>query len=113
MLLKLALLHEQAEDWEQALSAYEKASALDNQSIQAYGGIARILEQKEDYFRAIIAYRGFIELAPQNPYGYHRLGVILKKRGRNEEAEAMLKKAQTIYQQQDNQEGLAAIKEEL
>lgn len=109
----MGMVYEQTQDWENALQAYEKASALDNNFLQAYGGIARILEQKEDQFGAIVAYRRFLELAPQNPYGYHRLGLLLKARGRNQEAQEMLSRALTIYQQQGNNEAVAQVQKEL
>ena len=113
VILKMAMVYEQQKDWDNALKAYQEASILDNKSIQAYGGTARILEQKQDYFRAIVAYRRFIELAPLNPYGYHRLGLLLKERGRKPEAKEMLEKAKNIYQQQGKLESVAQVQKEL
>jgi tetratricopeptide (TPR) repeat protein len=113
VVLKMAMVYEQQKDWDNALSSYQKASGLDNKSIQASGGTARILEQKQDYFRAIVAYRRFIELAPENPYGYHRLGLLLKDRGRKPEAKEMLEKAKSIYQQQGKLEKVAEVQKEI
>ncbi len=113
IILKMGIIYEQLENYPLALSAYEKASALDNKSLIAYGGIARILEKQESDFQAIIAYRRFIELSPNNPYGYHRLGLLLQKRGRNGEAETILKQAQSLYQVQGKLEKVAEIQKKL
>jgi tetratricopeptide (TPR) repeat protein len=113
LILKMAVVYEKLEMLPKALSYYQKASALNNNLLEAYGGIARILERQDQEFQAIIAYRRFIELAPTNPYGYHRLGLLLQKRGRNSESKEMLVKAKDIYQQQGKLEKVAEIQKKL
>lgn len=59
---------------------------------------------RQDYLRAVVAYRRLTEIAPKNPAGYYGLGMALKARNRNNEAIASLNRALELYQEVENTE---------
>jgi tetratricopeptide (TPR) repeat protein len=72
-------------------------------------GIGDILFQKRAYLPAIVAYRRVTQLAPENPVGFHRLGIALQSRERRREAITAWQSALNLYEQQGNQLGAKTI----
>jgi len=56
-----------------------------------------------------VAYRRLVELSPQNPEALYELGLALQGRDRLDEAIATFEQALTLYQQQNNAEGIAKV----
>uniref|UniRef100_A0ACD5GX01 Tetratricopeptide repeat protein n=1 Tax=Desertifilum tharense IPPAS B-1220 TaxID=1781255 RepID=A0ACD5GX01_9CYAN len=75
--------------------------------------IADILTQQQDYLLAIVAYRKLIELAPNNPQAYYRLGLALQTRERRLEAREALEKARDLFRAQNQADGVRQVEEAL
>ena len=85
-----------------ALTEYQQALRLRADSAPALEGKGKIYLAKQDYFKAIIAFRRLTEIAPNNPSGYQNLGVALKARNRKQEAIAALNQALKLYKSEGN-----------
>lgn len=64
-----------------------------------------LLYNEAVYGIAVLAYRRATELEPQNPKGFHRLGLALQGRAREIEAQSAWETAQDLYRRQGNENG--------
>ncbi|MGB0564529.1 MAG: tetratricopeptide repeat protein, partial [Spirulinaceae cyanobacterium] len=64
-----------------------------------------LLYRQEVYSVAILAYRRATQLDPNNPAGFHRLGLALEGRSRSIEAESAWEMAMNLYRRQGNEIG--------
>ncbi|MGC1248805.1 MAG: tetratricopeptide repeat protein, partial [Spirulinaceae cyanobacterium] len=75
--------------------------------------IGKIMLDQENYLMAIIAFRRYAELAPDNPDAHYNLGVALHNRSRDREAKESLETALRLYRSQNNEEGIKETKKML
>ena len=85
-----------------ALTDYQQAARLRSDSATAFEGMGKIYLAKQDYFQAILAFRRLTEISPNNPSGYHNLGIALKARNRNQEAITAFNQALKLYKKKGN-----------
>lgn len=62
-----------------ALSTFQKVIQIDPENSQAYYYLARLLEKKENYKDAIVAYNRSLQAEYQISKSHLRLGILLKK----------------------------------
>ncbi|MGB5636216.1 MAG: tetratricopeptide repeat protein [Waterburya sp.] len=93
----------QAEKYDLALAEYQWAARLKPDFIPAIEAVGKVYLAQQNYFRAIIEFRRLTEIAPENPMGYHNLGIALKARNKNEEAITALNQALKLYQSNGKQ----------
>jgi Flp pilus assembly protein TadD len=96
--LKIGILLEKQQRFEEALAVYRRASFLEPNSLEARAGIGRVYLAREDYLGAIIAYEDLARLAPDNPDIYFNLARAYTGRGRKGEARETFAKARTLYE---------------
>jgi tetratricopeptide (TPR) repeat protein len=101
------------ERWNDALIAYKRAASLKSDLSEARFAIGEIYLLQSDYISAIIAYRDYVNLMPNDPAGYYGLGKALAARDRTSEAIANLEKARSLYQQQGKQKEAAIVEKTL
>ncbi|MCX8026751.1 MAG: tetratricopeptide repeat protein, partial [Thermodesulfovibrionales bacterium] len=75
---------------------------VDNLNIDTYFLLASIAEEKRDYQRAEDAIRKIIYINPNHPIAYFRLGNLLIRSGRTEEAKKAFSTALTLFQTVDD-----------
>jgi Flp pilus assembly protein TadD len=97
------ILYQQGE-LDRALAEYQWATRLKPDDQSAIEGTGLIYLAQQNYYRAIVDFRRLTELAPNNPRGYHNLGLALKGRNRDKEAIAALEQASKLYKNDGNQE---------
>jgi tetratricopeptide (TPR) repeat protein len=107
--LKIGILLEKQERFDEALPFYRRAVSLQPQSLEAQAGIGRIHLARKDYLAAIIAYQDLAEIAPNNADVYLNLGRAYAGRGRKREAEEAFKQARAVYALKNNQSGLEEV----
>jgi len=107
--LKIGILLEKQERFDEALPFYRRAVFLQPQSLEAQAGIGRIHLARKDYLAAIIAYQDLAEIAPNNADVYLNLGRAYAGRGRKREAEEAFKQARAVYVLKNNQSGLEEV----
>jgi len=74
------------ERWEEAISAYQNAIALDSSYSWSYNSLADALVKLERWEEAIPAYQNAIKNNPQFPWSYYNLGEVLTQLENWEEA---------------------------
>jgi len=97
------------EQWDDALIAYKRAAILKNDLAEAHLAIGEIHIRRQDYLSAILAYRDYIRIAPNDPTGYYGLGKALASRDRKSEAIENLEKARDLYKQQRKTEEVKQV----
>ncbi len=95
------ILYQQGE-FNAALAEYQQAARLSSNALDAIAGLGKTYLAQKNYLQAIINFRNLIEIEPNNPRGYHNLGIALKARNRNSEAIAVLNQAIALYKHEDN-----------
>lgn len=101
----------QQQKYDDALVEYKAASKLETNSPEAVEGKGRIYLAKKNYLRATSEFRRMTLDYPNNPVGYHYLGIALQARKRENDALSALVEAQQIYQVQNNVEAVEEITE--
>lgn len=97
LLFKLASLLNKIKKPEKAVGYYEKALELDKVKSPWHFALANCYEQLEDYENAAKSYTNAIERQEKHrPGNYRRLGYVLNKLGRTEEALAAYEEAEAF-----------------
>jgi len=107
--LKTGQVLEKESQWSEALQLYQQAGQKQPQSLEIKAAIARVLLSQEDYGAAAIAFQALVNREPNNADFYYGLGLALQKEERTEEAQPYLQKAQQLYRQHNNVEGLKKV----
>jgi len=88
--VRLANLHREAGQLDQAIDAAESANRLDPESHETFGLLGSLYFERGDYNRAIDACRRATQLAPYDQSAYITMADSYLFLGRNEEAQAMV-----------------------
>lgn len=89
--LQVGAVREAEKKYDAALAEYRKAADLN--SVEAYGGIGRVLVYQGDYVSAIAALQRAEQLEPANWRNHHLRGLALENSGKREAAAAEFKQA--------------------
>ncbi|MEM8832114.1 MAG: tetratricopeptide repeat protein, partial [Cyanobacteria bacterium P01_G01_bin.19] len=94
----------QQEKLDEALAEYQEAARLSSNNPEVLAGMGQVYLAQSSYFKAVVTFRKLTEIEPNNPRGYHNLGIALKARGRNSEAISNLDRALALYESEGNEE---------
>lgn len=79
--------------WDNAISEYEKAIAIDSSYSQPYNQMGYAYRFTEHFDKAEVAFRKYIELIPDDPNPYDSYAELLLKTGRHDESIVQYEKA--------------------
>ncbi len=109
--IKIAIILEKQKRYEEALTAYRRASYLQPRALEPNAGMGRVYLATGDYLSAVVTYKELADKLPNNPDVYYNLGLALKNRGRDGEAKAILEKARQLYQKKNDQQGIQQVEQ--
>ncbi len=92
-----------------ALKAYQRATYLKPDLAEAQEAVGDLYIEQKDPLSAIIAYRQYTSLAPNDPNGYYKLGKALQDRERVSEAISSFEQAKRLYDQQGKSDKVREI----
>ncbi len=98
--------HNALGEYAQAIDAYKRSIALNSKNFNAYNNMGNTCRNMNDNEQALAAYKKAMELKPNSADVYYNLGVTHNLLGQKEQAKKMLSKAQKMYQQQSNNNGV-------
>jgi tetratricopeptide (TPR) repeat protein len=106
----LGELSRQAQQWEDAIEHFSRASKLDANFADAFLGLGFSLNSAGRYAEAIPSLETGVRLQPANPTGHYELAIAYNRVGRKEDAkrEAMLQKETAERIEQDKQRAAGA-----
>jgi len=81
---------------EQAIADYEAAIAADSSFLDAMHGLARVLQDTEQYDKAIAVAGRIAELDPDDVLAHTSLSILYQRKGMVPEAEAEAAKARVL-----------------
>ncbi len=87
--------------YEEAISAYREALALDGGFVDALHGLAMAYAEKGDLPAAIETAKQITQAAPDDPLGYTSLSMFLQRAGQIPEAEAAANQARVLEWKQE------------
>ena len=98
-------------DFDRAIVSYREIvrQAQDSEKAYAYVDLGRAYEKNDQIDEAIKSYLKATELAPEDPAGFLRLGILYGRKQETANAEASFQRAQAIYQTMSNLEGIAEV----
>lgn len=82
--------------YDEAISTYQEALALDPGLVDALHGLAMAYAEKGDLRAATEAAKRITEAAPDDPLGYTSLSIFLQRAGQIPEAEAAANQARVL-----------------
>ena len=91
-----ALDHYAEGRYEQAIAEYEAAIAADGSFLDAMHGLARVLQDTEQYDKAIAVASRIAELDPDDVLAHTSLSILYQRKGMVPEAEAEAAKARVL-----------------
>jgi Flp pilus assembly protein TadD len=106
---KLGEIYRVMEEADRAMEAYRAALSYNLDHRLARKRVVELLLAQEDYIRAVVNTRIWLDGAPQDPQAYRYLGLGLQGRDRDREARQAFQKARQLYQEQRNAEGVREV----
>ncbi|MFN6565959.1 hypothetical protein A6770_23825 [Nostoc minutum NIES-26] len=92
-----------------AKDAYRRAIQLNRNNVNAYLGLGVTQARLGDYEAAMWAYEQAISLNKNNAQTYEFMGSMYKQRRQAKQASTVLQKARTLYQKQNDLDGVARV----
>ncbi|MCC5636043.1 tetratricopeptide repeat protein [Nostoc sp. CHAB 5844] len=92
-----------------AKNAYRRAIQLNRNNINAYLGLGVTQARLGDYEAANWAYEQAISIDRNNPQIYEFMAAMFKQRRQTKQANSLLQKARSLYQQQNNADGVDRV----
>jgi len=89
----LGLAFYEKQDFDKAITYYDKALKLSPGSIDVYNNLGALFQEKGDYREAMVWYQKALELDPDNAVACNNLGNALSQCGRDSEAIGYFRKA--------------------
>lgn len=107
--LQIGWIYQQQGQEELARDMFNKASVTGYDSFAIQMEIGDIFLEQDSYLTATIAYRRAVQLAPDRPEAYYKLGLVLKARNRRADAIAAWNRAMSLYRTRGDRAGIEKI----
>lgn len=82
----LGELARQAQQWDEAIAHFSKATELDPGFTEAFLGFGMSLNSAQKYADAILPLEKYVKMQPQDPAGHYQLAIAYARSGRKEDA---------------------------